>query len=75
MIRREMAKDIRRYSIWEDFVRRDVFRGDIVRRDANRTKIALVLPTKEELLRRRRGCKNGSINEKRREECDAGRVH
>ena len=67
MIRREIAKDIIRYSIWEDFVRRDVFRRDTVRRDTNRTKIVLVLLTEGDMVRRRRGCKNGRIKVRSRE--------
>ena len=70
MIRRKMAKDIRRDFIGEDFVRRGVFGGDIVKRDTNRTKIVLVLLAKEEMMRRRGGCENErkmeEINTRRR---------
>ena len=61
MIRREIPIDIRRYSIcWKD----------LVRREANRTKIVLVLLTKEEMMRRREGCENRRMRVRRREDFD-----
>ena len=65
MIRREIPIDIRTYSIcWKDFVRRD----------ANRTKIVLVLLTKEEMMRRRDNDNDNGRMRVRRWESFGGRI-